>query len=208
MNNVQTPTTSLADQAKGTPAFRLVFPHGVANLTIRVEASMPGTYRGEFYGPKPRVTEADGTVSIDYSSFNPFVWGRTSADVRLSPSVSWAIEIRGGVSHWDSDLRSLELTGIEVRGGVSRVDLRLPRPGGSSIVRVSGGASHLTLRRPAEVPARLVIGGGASKLELDTQYLGAVGGPVRLETPDYSNASDRYEVEIGGGASQIRVIRD
>lgn len=188
--------------------YRLVFPHGVANLTVRVDLSMTGTYHGEFYGPKPRVTEGDGVVSIDYSQFNPFVWGRTSADVRLSPSARWAIEIRGGVSHWDSDLRNLQLTGIEVRGGVNKVDLRLPRPTGSSIIRVAGGASHLTLRRPEGVPARLQIGGGASKLELDTQYLGAVGGPVRLETPDYSNATDRYEVEIGGGASQIRVIGD
>jgi hypothetical protein len=192
----------------GLTPYRLVFPRGVANLTVRVDPAMTGTYKGEFYGPKPRVSEADGVVSIDYSQFNPFMWGRTSADVRLSPTASWAIEIRGGVSHWDSDLRTLELAGIEVRGGVSKVDLRLPRPTGSSMIRVSGGASHLTLRRPAGVPARLQIGGGASKLELDSQYLGAVGGPVRLETPDYSDATDRYEVEIGGGASQIRVIRD
>ena len=188
--------------------YRLVFPHGVANLTVRVDPSMTGTYQGEFYGPKPRVTEGDGVVSIDYSQFNPFKWGRTSADVRLSPTASWAIEVRGGVSHWDSDLRTLELTAIEVRGGVNKVELRLPRPRGSSIVRVSGGASHLTLRRPAGVPARLQIGGGASKLELDTQYLGAVGGPVRLETPDYPKAQDRYDIEIGGGASRIRVIGD
>ena len=188
--------------------YRLVFPRGVANLTVRVDPSMTGTYQGEFYGPKPRVSEADGVVSIDYSQFNPFRWGRTSADVRLSPSASWAIEIRGGVSHWDSDLRNLELTGIEVRGGVSKVDLRLPRPTGSSSIRIAGGASHLTLRRPAGVPARLQIGGGASKLELDTQYLGAVGGPVRLETPEYANSHDKYDVEIGGGASRIRVIGD
>src|SRR6266702_2947717 len=134
--------------------YRLVFPRGVANLTVRVDPSMTGTYQGEFYGPKPRVTEAGSVVSIDYSQFNPFKWGRTSADVRLSPTASWAIEIRGGVSHWDSDLRTLELTAIEVRGGVNKVELRLPRPRGSSIVRVSGGASHLTLRRPAGVAAR------------------------------------------------------
>jgi len=188
--------------------YRLVFPRGVANLTVRVDPSMTGTYQGEFYGPKPRVSEADGVVSIDYSQFNPFRWGRTSADVRLSPSASWAIEIRGGVSHWDSDLRNLELTGIEVGGGVSKVDLRLPRPTGSSSIRVAGGASQLTLRRPAGVPARLQIGGGASKLELDTQYLGAVAGPVRLETPEYANSHDKYDVEIGGGASRIRVIGD
>jgi hypothetical protein len=191
-----------------TTPYRLVFPHGVANLTIQVDPSLAGAYRGEFYGPKPRVTEAEGAVSIDYSHFNPFMWGRASADIRLSPSRRWAVEIRGGVSHWESDLRDLQLAGIEVSGGVSNVDLRMPRPTGTATVRVSGGVSHLTLRRPTGVPARLQIGGGASKLGLDTQYLGAVGGPVRLETPDYSNAVDRYDVQIGGGASKISVAID
>src|SRR5256714_8675224 len=181
--------------------YRLVFPGGVANLTVRVDPSMTAAYQGEFYGPKPRVTEADGLVSIDYSQFNPFRWGRASADVRLNPSSSWAIEIRGGVSHWDSDLRNLELNGIEVRGGVNKADLQLPPPKGSSIVRISVGVSHLTLRRPAGVPARLLIGGGASKLELDAQYLGAVGGPGRPGNPPFSQPTARNHRQIGGGAS-------
>jgi hypothetical protein len=208
MNSVEAGPEIREGESKVTVPYRLVFPHGVANLTIRVNESMTDSYRGEFYGPKPRVTEADGVISIDYSRFNPFFWGRTSASVTLHPSVKWSIEIRDGVSRWDGDLRNLELSGIEVRGGVNNVDLRLPRPTGTATVRVSGGASHLTLRRPAGVPARVHIGGGASKLELDRQYLGAVGGPVRLETPDYLNADDRYDLEIGGGASKITVARD
>lgn len=208
MNTVETGGPTREGEGKVTAPYRLVFPHGVANLTIRVLESMPDRYRGEFYGPKPRVSDADGVISIDYSRFNPFIWGRTSASVGLNPSVKWSIEIHDGVSHWDGDLRDLELEGIEVRGGVNKVDLRLPRPTGTVTVRVSGGASHLTLRRPAGVPARVHIGGGASKLELDTQYLGAIGGPVRLETPDYANADGRYDLEIGGGASKITVARD
>jgi hypothetical protein len=76
------------------------------------------------------------------------------------------------------------------------------------LIRVSGGVSHLTLRRPDGVPARVHIGGGASKLELDTQCLGAIGGPVRLETPGYSSASDRYDLEIGGGASKVTITAE
>jgi hypothetical protein len=206
MNTVETGAATLERGALA--ATRLVFPHGVANLNIRVDASMPQTYRGEFYGPKPRVTETDGVISIDYPRFNPLLWGRTSADIRLSPSVTWSIEVRGGVARWDGDLRNLQVAAIDVRGGVSHIELRLPRPAGTVPIRVSGGASHLTLRRPAGVPARVHIGGGASKLELDTQYLGAIGGPVRLETPDYSGAADTYDLEIGGGASKITIERD
>ena len=102
----------------------------------------------------------------------------------------------------------MEVDGIEIRGGVSRADLRLPRPTGTVPIRVSGGVSHLTIHRPGTVPGRIQIGGGVSKLELDTQYLGAIGGPVRLETSGYPDARDRYDLEIGGGASKITIARD
>jgi hypothetical protein len=203
MNRIETATTTLERGATATT--RLVFPNGVANLNIRVDASMAETYRGEFYGPKPRVTETDGVISIDYPRFNPLRWGRTSADIRLSPSVTWSIEVRGGVAHWDGDLRNLQLAAIDVRGGVSQVELRLPQPAGTVPIRVTGGVSHLTIHRPGSVPARVHIGGGVSKLQLDTQYLGAIGGPVRLETSAYPDAADRYNVEIGGGASKITI---
>lgn len=206
MNTVESGAATLERGALA--ATRLVFPSGVANLNIQVDASMPQTYRGEFYGPKPRVTETDGVISIDYPRFNPLLWGRTSAEIRLSPSVTWSIEVRGGVARWDGDLGNLQLAAIDVRGGVSQVELRLPRPAGTVPIRVSGGVSHLTIHRPGDVPARLSIGGGVSKLELDTQYLGAIGGPVRLETSGYPEAADRYNVEIGGGASKITIERD
>jgi hypothetical protein len=207
MNTVETTAATVDQGTKAT--MRLLFPHGVANLTVRVDQSMSDAYRGEFYGPQPSVTQADGVISIDYPRFNPFIWGRTSASVTLSPSVAWVIEIRGGVAHWDGDLRQLQVDAIDVRGGVSKVDLRLSQPAGVVPIRVSGGVSHLTLQRPRTVAARVRIGGGASKLELDTQYLGAIGGPVRLETPDYGTGDGgKYDLEIGGGASKVTIKRD
>jgi hypothetical protein len=205
MNTRETGTTTIDRATRAAPPYRLVFPHGVANLSIRVDATMPETYRGEFYGPKPGVTQTDGVISIDYPRFNPLLWGRTSADVALSPTVSWSIEIGGGVSSWDADLRTIQVVGIEVHGGVSKADLRLPLPIGTVPIRVAGGVSQLTMHRPGTIPARIHIGGGASKLQLDTQYLGAIGGPIRLETPGYASAADRYDLEVRGGASKITI---
>ena len=105
MNTGETTAATPEQVAKAT--IRLEFPHGVANLTIRADESMSDAYRGEFYGPKPTVTHADGVISIDYPRFNPFILGRTSATVALSPSAAWIIEIRWGVAHWDGDLRRL-----------------------------------------------------------------------------------------------------
>lgn len=208
MNANQSTTESRETSGPPATTSRLVFPHGVANLTIRVDASMPERYRASFYGPKPNVSEANGAISIDYPRFNPLIWGRTSADVTISPATAWAIEVRGGVAHWDGDLRNVELEGIDVQGGMSQVSLQLPPARGSVRFHVSGGVSHLTVRRPADVPARLHIGGGASRVALDDQTFGAMGGPISLETGGYSTARDRYTVEVGGGASQITIGRE
>lgn len=208
MNNVQTPPAGNASAKNLAATNRLVFPHRVANLSIRVDGAMAGFYRGEFRGPQPRVTQSNGVISVEYARFNPLIWGRAAADITISPSVRWRLEIREGVSHLVADLREVEVDGIDIQGGVSQADLHLPRPVGIVPIRISGGVSRLTVHRPADVAARVQIGGGASKLALDDQYLGAVGGPVRLESSDYRNVPHRYDLEIGGGASRITVGRD
>ncbi len=47
--------------------------------------------------------------------------------------------------------------------------------------------------------------GGASKLTLDDQRFGAIGGETRLESPDCAGATDRYEITITGGASNVAI---
>jgi hypothetical protein len=81
----------------------------------------------------------------------------------------------------------------------------LPRPSGTVSVRVSGGASDVTIHRPAGVAARVRVGRGASKLAFDDQHFGAIGGETRLQTPDYGDAADRYDIEVSGGASKLTV---
>ena len=185
--------------------YRLRFPHGVANLSVRADASLTTAYVATFSGPAPEVRDEPGVVTIDYPKFNAFQWGRTSADVTLNPAHAWTIEVQGGIAHWKGDLHAIELAGVEVRGGLSHVDLALPEPKRSVRFYVSGGASAITLRRPAGVGARLIVGGGASKLGLDDQFFGAVGGPVRLQAAAASGAAGNYEIEIGGGASRLTV---
>ncbi|HZD68380.1 MAG TPA: hypothetical protein VFA45_05525 [Actinomycetes bacterium] len=58
--------------------------------------------------------------------------------------------------------------------------------------------------RPAP-PVRLHVGHGAADLRFDVQAWGAVGGELRLATPEAAQARDRYEIEIGSGAAQLEV---
>jgi hypothetical protein len=81
----------------------------------------------------------------------------------------------------------------------------LPPPIGAVPVAIGGGASQVTLRRPREVPIRLRVRGGASKLAFDEQSFGAIGGRTQLQSEGFREAGDRYEITIGGGASQFTV---
>jgi hypothetical protein len=92
--------------------------------------------------------------------------------------------------------------------GASRVELRLPRPSGVVPVRIGGGASHVRIRRPAGTPAQLRIGRGVADLSFDEQEFGAVGGRLRLESPQAGSADGRYEIEIAGGAAHVQVTTE
>jgi hypothetical protein len=180
---------------------RLVFVRGAAHLTIGVDAAMEDLYRARFEGKVPEVRVDGGTVTVKY---RPSLH-RTSGQLTLSGRVPWAIKASMGMSDVVADLQDLELMGLEISGGVSRLEVRLPRPKATVPVRVGAGASHVELLRPAGVPVRVRIGGGASKLAIDDVHLGAGGGKTDWRSPDYDLVEGRYDVEIGAGASKVTV---
>jgi hypothetical protein len=180
---------------------RLVFVRGAAHLTIGVDASMEDLYRARFEGKVPDVRVDGGTVTVKY---RPSLH-RISGEITLSGRVPWAIKADMGMSDVVADLQELELMGLEISGGVSRLEVRLPRPKAAVQVRIGAGASTVELIRPAGVPVRVRIGGGASKLAIDDFHVGAAGGKTDWRSPDYDLAEGRYDIEVGAGASKVTV---
>ncbi len=202
MNGAKDYTVPLGSITQG----RLQFTRGAANVTLRVDSSMGDLYRARFDGPPPEVHAQDGAVTIRYPrTFHPFDWRKRAAEVTLNPAIPWQIEFHGGLSRLDADLSVLELGSFEVTGGASGVAVTLPRPSGTVSVRVSGGASDVSIHRPEGVAARIRVGRGVSKLAFDEQRFGAIGGETRLQTNDYDGATDRYDVEVTGGASKLSI---
>lgn len=190
---------------------RLEFPRGAAHLTIH-GASMEDLFRARFDQPVPSVTVDGGTVTVHYPQFSSRGWLRPGArrggEVTLNQDMAWHITVRGGVAHLDADLRDLRLEALELGQGASQVEVRLPRPAGVVPVSIRGGASHLRIRRPAGVPVQLRVGHGVADLRFDEQQWGAVGGELRLATPEATQAPDRYEIEIGSGAAHLQITAE
>jgi hypothetical protein len=151
---------------------------------------------------------ADGIVTFRYPRRfgGLFEWrNRSGGELTLNAAVPWEVEVRGGAYKVEADLSGLKLISFVLTRGSGDVDLTLPEPSGMVPVRVSGGASKANIRRPAGVEAQLSVKGGASKLTFDEQNLAAVGSKLRLQSPGYDSVSDRYEIEVSGGASKVNV---
>jgi len=186
----------------------LRFGSGAARLTLR-GSRIKDLYRASFDGKRPRVTlGAGGELDVQYKGFSWFGSGDVAAQLTLTTAVPWSIEIRRGVSHLVADLRELSITSIEITGGASESELSLPRPRGTSSLRLTGGASRVVIRRPRGTAAQIAVRGGASNLVFDAQQLGAVGGATRLSTPGWEAAEARWAIELTGGASDLSVIEE
>ena len=74
-------------------------------------------------------------------------------------------------------------------------------------IRISGGASRVGLRRPAETGVTVGVGGGLAMLRLDDRGFDAIGGAARLDTGNVAGGTPRYAVSISGGASDLAIER-
>jgi hypothetical protein len=172
--------------------------------------SIPDLYRAHVQyvtGHSPEVRVDNGTVALQSGSgFNLFgVRGANRARVSLNQSIAWDIEVGGGASQDTLELGSLHLNSLQLSGGAQQVAITLPRPTGTVPVRISGGASTITVHRPSGVPAHVHMSGGASNLTVDGNHRSVLSGDVSWESSDYGRTSDRYEFDISGGASNVTI---
>jgi hypothetical protein len=125
--------------------------------------------------------------------------------VILNADVSWQIDLDGGASRTDVDLRGGRLSGIAFDAGSSLVTLALPRPHGSVLVQMIGGASDFQLSLPTGVPAQVTAGGGASEVSLEgQQHTGVAGGSV-FTTAGWAPGAAGFDIDATAGVSQLTV---
>jgi DNA-binding MarR family transcriptional regulator len=185
---------------------RLVVSCGMSRLTVRADDGLAELYQVRFEGPAPDVTTKAGVVTIRSPRRVWALGGRQgAADVRLSVAVPWRIVIQGGASEVEALLGRLDLTGLEVKGGLSSIHLELPVPSGAVPIRISGGASEITVLRPAGVAARAHLKGWVSQFTFDDQVFSAVGNNVRLHSPGYDVTAPRYDIDVASSASMITI---
>jgi DNA-binding MarR family transcriptional regulator len=182
---------------------RLEIVASVVRMRIDSDREMPDLYRASFERRAPRIRVSAGTVNLTF----PGLWHADTGRgrVTLCGAIPWVLDIRGGAAEMDVELSALALAEMNMTGGASKVDFRLSHPVGTVPLRIRGGASRVTIRRPADVPVRVRVSGGLSRLTLDSRRLASSGAGTVRDTPGYETAADRYELVVEGGASRITV---
>jgi len=72
-------------------------------------------------------------------------------------------------------------------------------------IRISGGASDITVRRPAGVAARAHLKGWASMFVFDDQTFSDVGNNVWLQSPGYKATAPCYDIDVSSSASIVTI---
>ena len=221
-SNVADDTSSNPKQSSGAPyrrgslarQKRLVFTRGASRVTLEAMPFDGETIDADFEGHDARLTETPSEVRIGYVgswwswAYDALLGGPTElphSTLRLSDEHLWSVECRGGVSDLDAHLEDLPVASFLVRGGASNVYLSLGRPSGVVPIRIRGGVSRLELLRPLGVGVRLSVRGGIGRLTFDAMTLEAVGGGLDLASRTGAEDADRYEIEIGGGVSDLTI---
>jgi DNA-binding MarR family transcriptional regulator len=192
----------LEDQERG----RLVVSCGISRLSLRADDGMAELYQARFQGPLPGVKAKDGVVTIRYPRRLLGLGEKQgTAEVALSVAIPWRIVIQGGAAEVVTELGGLDLAALEVTGGFSMIRLGLPAPSGAVPIRIRGGASEITIRRPAGVAARVNLKGWVSELVFDEQTLSGVGNNARLQSPGFDPTAPCYDIEVTSYASIVTI---
>jgi predicted transcriptional regulator len=186
---------------------RLTVSSGITSLTLHAQEGMADLYQARFKGPLPDVKAKEGAVTIRYPRrLWALVGGeKRTADVTLNDAIPWWIVIQGGVSQIIAELAGLNLAGLEIKGGLSSIHLKLPVPSGAVPIQISGGASDITVQRPADTLARVHLKGWVSEFVFDEQRFSSVGNNVRMQSPGYESTAPGYDIEVSSSASMVTI---
>jgi len=183
---------------------RVVMETSASRLSLSGDSPPDQLATASFEGPPPDVRAADGTITVRYRRPRLDVRSRR-ARISLNPSIPWMVEVHGGVTDLDADLAAVALSGLQLDGGVNHLRLELAAPRGTVRLEINGSASDARIGRPPGTDVALRVRGVLSHLRFDDEKRETVGGELRMQSRGFGRATDRYEIDMTGGAARLTI---
>jgi DNA-binding MarR family transcriptional regulator len=183
---------------------RVVMETSASRLSLSGDTPADQLATASFEGPPPDVRVSDGTVTVRYRRPRLDVRSR-GARISLNASIPWSVEVRGGVTDLDAELRDVALSALQLDGGVNHLRLELAPPSGTVRLEINGSASDARIGRPPGTDVALRVRGVLSHLLFDDEKRETVGGELRMQSRGFGRATDRYEIDMTGGAARLTI---
>jgi hypothetical protein len=120
----------------------------------------------------------------------------------FNPGVDLELDLHTGASDSRLDLTRLLVSSLELKTGASSTVVYLPERGYTR-VSVDAGAASVDFRVPVDVAGRITADTGLADVDIDkNRFLPSSGG---YESPDYSTAVNRVEIQVRGGLAGFKV---
>jgi Domain of unknown function (DUF5668) len=206
-----TVSTSSSAPLNSAASGRLQIESGATSVDVHGGAGSENLYEARFDFPQghaPEVQVNGGNVVVrgrGGTGLSLLGQGKPRTSIALNSSIPWDVEVGGGASQADLDLRGLDLRSLKVDSGASHLDVHLPSPRGTVEVDVSGGATSVDIARPRGVPVQARVSGGASNLEVDSKRVATLGGSGVQTSAGWGSTADRYDISISGGANNVDI---
>jgi hypothetical protein len=166
-----TPTPSAAATSAATlpfssGTFELVSDVAELNVSIAplgadpVRITVPGGS-----GLQARLSRDGSTVRLTAKVTDDQGSGRV--DVRLNSKVTWSLKMSGGMREGNFSLASGMIRRIDLNGGAASFTMKLPTPGETLPIRMTGGVNRWTITTAKRVPVKVLLRDGAGDVVLN-----------------------------------------
>lgn len=156
------------------------------------------------------VQQTDSTAHLYFSMKDQAKkrsWGyneQNEAKIRLHPDPVWDIEMKVGAGAADFDLRQYKVSRLELNCGAASVDVKLGQPVGHSVVSVESGAASIDIDVPRNVACKIITRSSLSSKSFKGFEKHSDGS---YTSPGYTEAENRYTINLQGGISSFQVKR-
>lgn len=183
----------------------LIFTNGAAMVRVFADIITKDLYSAYFDGLLPEIKSMDGTVAIEYAYNFQFKKVQSPrGKILLNGSIPWEIVMLGWVYETTFNLKELNLSRLDIHAGVRDMEIILPVPTDNIPIHISGGISSVTISRPAGTEIRAVLKNGAEDLSIDHKNYEKTDNKIEKNTSHYDQVSERYDIQISGGVSNMK----
>jgi hypothetical protein len=193
----------------GLSAAAVEVTSGVTRLDVRVAnlgSSLLAATTPVTAGERPVVVLDHGTAQVGLASV---AGGGGPSDLQLvlASGVRWTVQLDGGATSENLDLRDAEVNTVSLGAGATRARVTFPTQSGQMRFEETGGLSSLTISAPRRTRTSVHVVGGASSVQLGAvTHTGIAGGTSYID-PGYAAATDRLAINLSAGVSSFRLKR-